>query len=1208
MKNLTVYAFILVGLLSCQQDSNKITTSKNEISTWAFRSVMDGIPRMLTIQLTDDLFASYNTQNASLVKIWKGIVNLEGAVYDGAHGPQPTSMGDAYIKNATEYNPWSIKGQPAGVEYKGHRLEDNATVILSELKGSNQTYNVEEKIELIGTDSETPSIKRTVTVDKPSNDLTWVQVYNVVDKSQIKVSSKFDSNLDKTIDFKNKKFESHNVSIPLIENEITVECPLIDPIILDPNLDDGFTKDINSLPIGAQLIGKHDCRSCHNSQKKTIGPAYVSIAKKYAHNDENNLMLVNKIKNGGSGIWGEQVMTPHPEIEDYDLKEMVNYIFTLAPYENEGKENEKIQIKTYTARTIEEGQLVPGSMTRVYNIPKNVQKMPSGLLGQKPIMAGILPNFDNLSGDDFKDLEADFAIISTGFFHAQEAGKYQFRMWSDDGSKLYLHNELVVDHDGLHGTSMKQTEVELEEGYHPFKIEFFQGQGGKFLSWNYKKSGDDIWKVVPSSMIEHDRAEQIEIGDLNLPMSVITQIPGDKSSLTEVHPSFDLSSARPQDFNPKVGGMDFLSDGRLVVSVWDEEGAIYLLDNTESTDQSKITYKKIAQGLAEPLGIAVKDDRIFVMQKQEITELIDNNGDDIIDEYKTLCDDWGVTNNFHEFGFGLAEKDGYLYAALATGIMPGGAGMKNQHPDRGSCIKVSIEDGSIEFVANGLRTPNGVGVGYGGDIFIADNQGDWLPSSKIVHVQNGDWFGSRAVDFEGTAKFKEKKPVVWLPQDEIGNSPTTPLALNIGPYKNQMIHGEVTHGGVKRVFVEEVNGQLQGCVFRFIQGLEAGVNRIAWAPDGKTLYAGGIGNPGNWQHSGKSWYGLEKMTYNGKSTFEMLSISARTDGIVIEFTEPLKNGEGWSKGDYEIQQWYYKPTADYGGPKLDQRNLNIQSVNISKDRKKVFLRLDGMKDDHVIYVRLLNHFVSENEHSLWSTEGWYTMNYIPKNKKGMEGFDAASPVTLQDNTLTEKEKSEGWELLFDGKSIDKFHTFKKDKVDSKWVVEDGTIAFNPKLDGDGGDLVTNNIYEDFEFSLEWKISNCGNSGIMFNVVEEEKFCCTWQTGPEMQILDNSCHPDTKFVTHRAGDLYDMIETKYVTVKPAGQWNKIRIVSNEGAVDFWMNGHKVVKFEIGTDKWQEMIANSKFKDMADFGQYSSGHISLQDHADKVWFKNIKIRKL
>ena len=128
------------------------------------------------------------------------------------------------------------------------------------------------------------------------------------------------------------------------------------------------------------------------------------------------------------------------------------------------------------------------------------------------------------------------------------------------------------------------------------------------------------------------------------------------------------------------------------------------------------------------------------------------------------------------------------------------------------------------------------------------------------------------------------------------------------------------------------------------------------------------------------------------------------------------------------------------------------------------------------------------------------------------------------------------------------------------------------------------------------------------MVESDEHDYVWQTGPEMQILDNTCHPDTKYPTHRAGDLYDMIETKYVTVKPAGEWNQIRLVSNNGVIEHWQNGHMVVRYDNTSDEWVEMIKNSKFKDMPAFGKSSSGFVTLQDHGDPVFFKNIKIREL
>ncbi|MEL6922803.1 MAG: glycosyl hydrolase, partial [Bacteroidota bacterium] len=406
-------------------------------------------------------------------------------------------------------------------------------------------------------------------------------------------------------------------------------------------------------------------------------------------------------------------------------------------------------------------------------------------------------------------------------------------------------------------------------------------------------------------------------------------------------------------------------------------GSVFIVDGVQGGDPAQISVKTIAKGCAEPLGLKVVDDAIYVLQKQELTKLMDTDGDDVIDVYETVSNQWRASANFHEFAFGLVYKDNHFYATLATAIEPGGASTNPQIPDRGKVVKIHKETGATSFIAHGLRTPNGIGIGVDDEIFIADNQGDWLPASKIVHVSDGAWFGSRSVDFEGTASLTEKKPVVWLPQNEIGNSPSTPTYINVGPYKGQMIHGEVTHGGVKRVFVEKVDGEYQGALFRFSQGFEAGVNRIVWGPD-NALYVGGVGSTGNWGHAGKLSYGLQRIAYNNKPTFEMLAVRAQPDGIEIELTEPLAADAGNDKTGYEVSQWYYLPTENYGGPKLDEKRLNVRSVSVSDDRKKVKLQLDGMQSNHVVYLRLNPDIIkSASGNALWTTECWYTMNRIP---------------------------------------------------------------------------------------------------------------------------------------------------------------------------------------------------------------------------------------
>ena len=319
------------------------------------------------------------------------------------------------------------------------------------------------------------------------------------------------------------------------------------------------------------------------------------------------------------------------------------------------------------------------------------------------------------------------------------------------------------------------------------------------VSLQWAPHGAQGFEIIPEELFSH-AGNLVKKAVPHVPHSqLVRNIPGDQNKLQGVHPSFDLAQARPNSFTGRIGGMDFLSDGSLLVSTWDSLGPVYRLKGVEGDDPEGIEVTRIATGLAEPLGLKVVDDEIYVLQKQELTHLIDHDGDGIIDEYRTVCDDWQVSANFHEFAFGLEYKDGFFYATLATAINPGGASTQPQIPDRGKAIRISKETGELEFVATGLRTPNGIGTGVDDQLFIADNQGDWLPASKIVHLQDGAWFGSRSVDFAGTEGLTETLPVVWLPQNEIGNSPSMPVEMKAGPYQGQMIHEEVTHGGFKRV-------------------------------------------------------------------------------------------------------------------------------------------------------------------------------------------------------------------------------------------------------------------------------------------------------------------------------------------------------------------------------------------------------------------------
>lgn len=202
----------------------------------------------------------------------------------------------------------------------------------------------------------------------------------------------------------------------------------------------------------------------------------------------------------------------------------------------------------------------------------------------------------------------------------------------------------------------------------------------------------------------------------------------------------------------------------------------------------------------------------------------------------------------------------------------------------------------------------------------------------------------------------------------------------------------------------------------------------------------------------------------------------------------------------------------------------------------------------------------------------------------------------------------GWVKLFDGKTTNGWHTYGKSHATKGWKAENGVLRFDPK-EKDGGDIVTDKEYSNFHLKLEWKVSPKANSGIIFYVHEDpKKYGATYSTGPEMQILDNDGHADGKITKHRAGDLYDLVQSSSEPVKPVGEWNKVEIISNKGNLEFKMNGKSIVKTTLWDDNWKKLLDGSKFAKWSGFGTFKSGKIALQDHGDEVWFRNIQIKEL
>jgi Domain of Unknown Function (DUF1080) len=206
------------------------------------------------------------------------------------------------------------------------------------------------------------------------------------------------------------------------------------------------------------------------------------------------------------------------------------------------------------------------------------------------------------------------------------------------------------------------------------------------------------------------------------------------------------------------------------------------------------------------------------------------------------------------------------------------------------------------------------------------------------------------------------------------------------------------------------------------------------------------------------------------------------------------------------------------------------------------------------------------------------------------------------NSLTPAEKADGWKLLFDGTSLNGWRSFNSPTPPAGWKAVSGELV----RDSGGGDLMTTEQFGDFELRLEWKLATNGNSGIMFRVTDQGSL--TYETGPEFQILDNGGHKDGKSPMTSAGSNYAMHPPVRDVTKPVGEWNDVRLIVRGAHVEHWMNGVKLLEYELWSEDWDKRMKASKFAKMPHYGRAKRGHIVLQDHGDLVWYRNVKVKPL
>ena len=435
----------------------------------------------------------------------------------------------------------------------------------------------------------------------------------------------------------------------------------------------------------------------------------------------------------------------------------------------------------------------------------------------------------------------------------------------------------------------------------------------------------------------------------------------------------------PKEIELLVTGMDFLTNGNLAIATW--LGDVYVVEG--ATGQvSKATYRRIAQGLLEPMGLLVEPIATLVAQKSELTFFWNREAENAVTELLRTAADWDYSGHYNAFVYGPARlKDGGLAVAIA-----GHAGRWDlKH--MGWVLRFG-DKVTAEPIASGLREPNGLGT-YGPerDLFVTDNQGNWIAACKLNHIQQGRFYGhpssKPAPESEYGKATKFDPPAVWFPY-KLVRSASGFVEIpddRFGPFKGQLLVGDFQNALVTRVFLEKVNGEYQGAVWPMLKGFLSGVNRLAFGPDGN-LYVGGCQR--TWAAVAPLEAALERVSFTGKVPFEIREARARADGFELAFTQPVDPATAGNVESYDVGQYNYRYTAKYGSPELDHEGrenrstpITVTKAEVSADRLSVRLRLQGWKIGYVTSVRGTD-VKSATGQALWNPTFYYTLNQLPK--------------------------------------------------------------------------------------------------------------------------------------------------------------------------------------------------------------------------------------
>jgi glucose/arabinose dehydrogenase len=441
----------------------------------------------------------------------------------------------------------------------------------------------------------------------------------------------------------------------------------------------------------------------------------------------------------------------------------------------------------------------------------------------------------------------------------------------------------------------------------------------------------------------------------------------------------------------EVGGFQLMPNGSMAVC--SRRGDIFMIADPFADNVTADQFSVYARGLHEPLSLAFRDGWLYATQRGEVTRMRDTDDDGRADEFETVADGWGISTDYHEYAFGSKfDEDGNLVVTLClTGSF------SSKVPFRGWAMKIT-PDGQTVPMTSGVRSPGGVGADAQGQIYYTDNQGPWngtcalkpLREGKFVgHPGGFQWYslakdsmGEQPPEPESGSRMVEEAdridaldlPAVLFPYNKMGKS-ASGIACDttggkFGPFKDQLFVGDQSASTIMRVFLENIDGQIQGVCFPFRSGFASGNVGVEMTPQG-SLFVGGTNR--GWGSVGREPFAVERLDWTGKVPFEMLAMRLKQDGFELEFTKPVDPTTASDPNAYSLQTYTYEYRSQYGSPEVDHTRPKIKSATVSADGMKVRLVIDGLQRGHV-HELVCDKLKNASGEPLLHPEAYYTLN------------------------------------------------------------------------------------------------------------------------------------------------------------------------------------------------------------------------------------------